>query len=220
MTKRSRGALAPELRPTKNESSGPDPVGWPPAVVPAQSRSRPAQKNQEGGTPTDAYVQPPHPHRVLRLRGEQRRGRGARPAGRARLSAFHRGACGSEPTPPLSSSTRFLGRGRHQALPEARLSQSSEQLADRSWCRPGVCRNRPGMAATSCRPRNPHSPWPPASPGGRPEGRSEILATSVSEIGTNVKRSSRYRRLPAVAGRLERRSTERVIASRVGKNGV
>src|SRR5580658_6367618 len=28
------------------------------------------------------------------------RGRGGR--GRARLSAFHRGACGSEPTPPLS----------------------------------------------------------------------------------------------------------------------
>jgi hypothetical protein len=25
-----------------------------------------------------------------------------------------------------------------QALPEARLSQSSELLADRSWCRPGV----------------------------------------------------------------------------------
>jgi hypothetical protein len=39
-------------------------------------------------------------------------GCGARPTGRARLSAFHRGACGSEPTPPLSSSTRFLGRGR------------------------------------------------------------------------------------------------------------
>jgi hypothetical protein len=31
---------------------------------------------------------------------------------RARLSAFHRGTCGSEPTPPLSSSTRFLGPGR------------------------------------------------------------------------------------------------------------
>ena len=30
------------------------------------------------------------------------------------------------------------GSGRHQALPEAGLSQSSELLADRSWCRPGV----------------------------------------------------------------------------------
>jgi hypothetical protein len=79
-----------------------------------------------------------------RLRGGQRRGRGARPAGRARLSAFHRGACGSEPTPPLSSRTRFLGRGRHRALPEAGLSQSSELLADRSWCRPGVFPEPPG----------------------------------------------------------------------------
>ena len=58
--------------------------------------------------------------------------------GRARLSAFHRGACGSEPTPPLSSRTRFLGLGLLQALPEEGLSQSSELLADRSWCRPGV----------------------------------------------------------------------------------
>jgi len=31
-------------------------------------------------------------------------------AGRARLPAFHHGTCGSERTPPLSSSTRFLGR--------------------------------------------------------------------------------------------------------------
>jgi hypothetical protein len=64
--------------------------------------------------------------------------------GRARLSAFHRGACSSEPTPPLSPRTRFLGRGRHQALPEAGLSQSSELLADRSWCRPGVFPEPPG----------------------------------------------------------------------------
>jgi len=40
-------------------------------------------------------------------------------AQRARLSAFHRGACGSEPTPPLSFRTRFLGRGIPQALPES-----------------------------------------------------------------------------------------------------
>ena len=105
-----------------------------------------SQKNQEGGTPTDAYVQPPRPQPASfpACGGGQRRGRGARPAGRARLSAFHRGACGSEPTPPLSSSTRFLGRGPHQALPEAGLSQSSELLADRSWCRPGVFPEPPG----------------------------------------------------------------------------
>jgi hypothetical protein len=36
---------------------------------------------------------------------------------RARLMAFHRGTCGREPTPPLSSRTRFLGRGCRRALP-------------------------------------------------------------------------------------------------------
>ena len=44
-----------------------------------------------------------------RLRGGQRRGRGARPSGRARLSAFHRGTCLGEPTPPLSSSYALPG---------------------------------------------------------------------------------------------------------------
>jgi hypothetical protein len=46
--------------------------------------------------------------------------------GARRLSAFHHGACGSEPTPPLSSRTHFLGRGFLQALPEVVLSQSSD----------------------------------------------------------------------------------------------
>jgi hypothetical protein len=32
--------------------------------------------------------------------------------GRARLSAFHHGTCGGEPTPPLSSRTHFPGLGR------------------------------------------------------------------------------------------------------------
>ncbi len=44
-------------------------------------------------------------------------GRGSRSAERARLSAFHHGACCSEPTPQLSSRTRFLGRGGKRALP-------------------------------------------------------------------------------------------------------
>jgi len=57
---------------------------------------------------------------------------------RARLTAFHRGTCCSEPTPQLSSRTRFLGRGILQALPEGDLSQSSDKVADRSSCRPGV----------------------------------------------------------------------------------
>ena len=39
-------------------------------------------------------------------------GRGSRRTRRARLTAFHRGTCGREPTPPLSSRTRFLERGQ------------------------------------------------------------------------------------------------------------
>ena len=100
-----------------------------------------ARRMKSGRRNADRRVSPTSAPAIFilpRLRGRTRRGRGARPAGRARLSAFHRGACGSEPTPPLNSSTRFLGCGPHQALPEARLSQSSELLADRSWCRPGV----------------------------------------------------------------------------------
>ena len=38
-------------------------------------------------------------------------GRGARSAERARLSAFHRGSCIGERTPPLSPRPRFLGLG-------------------------------------------------------------------------------------------------------------
>jgi hypothetical protein len=51
-----------------------------------------------GRTPTDA-----DPTSAL--------SRGARPAGRARLSAFHRGSCLGDRTPPLSPRPRFLGLG-------------------------------------------------------------------------------------------------------------
>jgi hypothetical protein len=43
------------------------------------------------------------------LRGGQRRGRGARPSERARLSAFHRATCLGEPTPRLSSGYALPG---------------------------------------------------------------------------------------------------------------
>src|SRR5581483_8070918 len=58
------------------------------------------QKNKAGGTPADAT--PP----IRTVRGAARALRGP-----LRLPAFHRGSRGSEPTPPLSSSPRFLGRG-------------------------------------------------------------------------------------------------------------
>jgi hypothetical protein len=74
-------------------------------------------------------VQPPHPT-----------GRGARPAGRARLSAFHHGACGSDRTPPLSFSHALPATGlrRSGRYPLPAVMQCSELLADRSSCRPGV----------------------------------------------------------------------------------
>jgi len=49
------------------------------------------ERKTGGGTPPDAYLQ--IPHQRVRL---------ARKAPRARLTAFHRGTYGSEPTPPLS----------------------------------------------------------------------------------------------------------------------
>jgi hypothetical protein len=54
-------------------------------------------------------------------------GRGSHPAGCARLPAFHRGTCCGEPTPQLSSRTRFLGRGKEAGVTRPRLSQSSDQ---------------------------------------------------------------------------------------------
>src|SRR5580704_3467676 len=63
-------------------------------------RSTRATNSKGGGTPAGAVVQTSAPY-----------GRGSREASRARLPAFHRGTCGSERTPPLSSSTCFLGPG-------------------------------------------------------------------------------------------------------------
>jgi hypothetical protein len=88
---------------------------------------------------------------------------------RARLTAFHHGTCGREPTPPLSSRTRFLGRGILQALPEGNLSQSSDEVADRSSMPTGrLPVSRPGEEVTSPRPREPLLPRRPVSPGRRP----------------------------------------------------
>jgi hypothetical protein len=113
MTKRSRGALASEFCSTKQRKA-PDPIPldgcrrWYRLHL---DRAR-TTKNQEGETPTDACSFRPHlrmrPRALISLSSARTEGG----EGRARLSAFHRGTCGSEPTPPFSSSTRFLGRGR------------------------------------------------------------------------------------------------------------
>jgi hypothetical protein len=49
---------------------------------------------------------------------------GARPPGRARLWAFHRGSCLGDPTPPLSSGYALPGTQPRRVLPAFRLSQS------------------------------------------------------------------------------------------------
>jgi hypothetical protein len=61
-------------------------------------------------------------------------------AERARLSAFHRGTCGGDRTPPLNSSYALPGTvlGRNGRYPLPAVIQYSELLADRSSCRPGV----------------------------------------------------------------------------------
>jgi hypothetical protein len=137
--KRSRGALTPEFCSTQHEklrarSPSDGRRRWYRLHLDRAGRMkiRKAKRRQTRNLPsasTDAGAR-----RILPPSAACGRGR----EGRARLSAFHRGTCGNEPTPPLSSSTRFLGCGGHQVLPEARLSQSSELLADRSLCRPGV----------------------------------------------------------------------------------
>ena len=143
--KRSRGALRPSFAPRKTKSSGPNPVGrrrrWYRAsisITPGLKKSGRRNADRRVNLPSasaDAAARPDLSS-LSRVRGGR--------VGRARLSAFHRGACGSEPTPPLSSRTRFLGLGLLQALPEEGLSRSSELLAGRSWCRPGVFPEPPG----------------------------------------------------------------------------
>ena len=132
------------------------------------------------GTPTNVFPI----LRILRC--------GTRSAERARLSAFHHGACCSERTPQLSSSYALPGTRsgarprwferpcalqrmirktgkimRHQrALPAPSCPSPAGFPADRSSCRPGVIpRSRPGAAVTSRRPREPlplHQPVSPA----------------------------------------------------------
>ena len=153
-TKHSRGAICARVLPTKakpvarmsvSEIRGPafklasrSRISRSLSSGPAASgRTRwfhPGHERKGGGTPADAYLQPPHPQPSSSpaCGGGQRRGRGARPAGRARLSAFHRGSCLGDPTPPLSSGYALPGTQPRRVLPALSLSQSSELLADRS----------------------------------------------------------------------------------------
>src|SRR5581483_3021665 len=104
------------------------------------------QQDKAGGTPADAT--PP----IRTVRGAARALRGA-----LRLPAFHRGSRGSEPTPPLSSSPRFLGRdfgGRYSAVtcPSPAIQSQAGRNAGRAFSR-----RRPGAEVTSPCPQAPLS---------------------------------------------------------------
>src|SRR5208282_5915100 len=132
-------------------------------AVPGFHFVQPGLRNKGSGTPAGALVQTSAPY-----------GRGSREASRARLTAFHHGTCCSDRTPQLNSSTRFLGRRRHQVLPASDLSQSSG-FPRRPVVMPDgrMTRSRPGAEVTSPRPREPLSLRQPVSPAG---------VLSVSEI--------------------------------------
>src|SRR5208283_1833441 len=104
-------------------------------------------------------------------------GRGAREASRARLPAFHHGACCSEQTPQLSSRTRFLGLGRsarsrwferscasQRALPAPSCPSPATKSQTGHHAGRAFSRSRPGAEVTSPRPREPLSLHQPVSP--------------------------------------------------------
>ena len=122
-----------------------------------------------------------------RVANHRTSGCGARPAGRARLSAFHRGTCGSDRTPPLSSSYALPGMGlvRNGRYPFPAIHSAAGCPADRSSCRPGVStRSRPGAEVTSPHPREPHSLRQPVSPAG--VLLRERDGTNVTTARTNI----------------------------------
>ena len=134
---RSRGAPAPEFCSREHRKPSPIPVGRPPAVVPAPSRSRPAQKksgrrnaDRRVNLPSASGMRPPPVSLPHRVRGGSARGALACRRSSAALAAANQRR--------RSAPARASWDAAAQALAESRLSQSSELLADRSWCRPGV----------------------------------------------------------------------------------
>jgi hypothetical protein len=106
---------------------------------------RSAKKPRGGGAPTGATFHCP------RLRSAE-----ARPAGRARLSALHRGSRLGDRTPPLSLGPRFLeSPDANGLLALSGASAASSSQPGRSAGRAGS-RSRPGAGCES-RPQAPHS---------------------------------------------------------------
>jgi hypothetical protein len=140
MTKqmRSRGAPRPSFGSRRTKTPGPIPSDGRRRWYRLPSRSRPAHKNQEGETPTDAKPsvridgcgRAPDLSSLRRVWGGQGGARSPVGVPPRRLRQRTNAAAQLQNALP---GTRLL-----QALAASRLSQSSELLADRSWCRPGV----------------------------------------------------------------------------------
>jgi hypothetical protein len=116
--------LASRSRISRSLSSGPGRFG-PDPLVPSGPRKKGRRNAGRRVSPTSAPATFIHPASG----GGQRRGRGARPAGRARLSAFHRGSCLGDPTPPLSSGYALPGTQASTGV--ARLAPVPVQRAPR-----------------------------------------------------------------------------------------
>ena len=160
----------PSFAPRKTKSSGRDPVGWRPAVGPASSRSRLVHKKSGRrnadrrvdlpSASTDAAARPDLSS-LCRVRRGQGRGALACRRSTAALAAANqrRRSAPARASWDVACSRRYLKRACRSP---ASFSQTGHG-AGRAFSR-----SRPGTTVTSRRPREPHSPRPPASPGGRP----------------------------------------------------
>ena len=145
----------------------------------AERRVFPTSAPPPLSSPAPSFVLPRKRGRI-EVGGRHRRGRGSRPAGRARLPAFHRGSCQRDcPSPRLGVRPCFLGLGRSarsgrprptggerssaapRALPAPRLSQSSESTsrtgpsAGKMMPEPPECdSDEPPPAGTALAPRS------------------------------------------------------------------
>jgi hypothetical protein len=92
------------------------------------------------------------------------------------------GTCCNEPTPQLSFRTRFLGRGIIRRYLTQNLSQSSDKVADRSLCRPGVFPKPPGSKGDEPSPAGTVLAPPAVSPAGVPEVSENLALQQVAMI--------------------------------------
>ena len=183
-SKRSRGAFASEFCATKDEHAGPDPVGWPPAVGPAPSRSRPDHKirKAERRQTRMSNLRTRNLHPSPRA-GEDRGGGVARVQRDAlacrRSTAALAAANQRRRSAPARASwdAADIRRYLKRACPSPASSSQAGHGAGRAFCR-----GRPRAAVTGRRPQEPHSPRLPASPGDPPEVERDSIA--VTQTGT------------------------------------